>query len=241
MELPSKLLEQIAFNTRPKIEEHMLIVMNKSTHEEHLSQPLQTNNKQFKIAVTFLTGYNGKFNVTSKNYKFYFIKSITDEKGYIIITIPPGAYELESLNNEIKRIIIDEEHYTEANYPFSIKPNFSTLGSIIEISTQGPVIEFVPDDSIRDLSGFNKTTIFEKYILLPNRVDILSFDNIFLERNIAQGMIFKGKRSGIIHNFTMDVDPSYKYIEKFRGGVLYYSVESKDIFSSICFKLKNEN
>ena len=37
MELPSKLLEQIAFNTRPKIEEHMFIVMDKSTHEEHLS------------------------------------------------------------------------------------------------------------------------------------------------------------------------------------------------------------
>ena len=39
MELPSKLLEQIAFNTRPKIEEHMLIVRGKSTHE-NLFQPL---------------------------------------------------------------------------------------------------------------------------------------------------------------------------------------------------------
>ena len=39
MELPSKLLEQIAFNTRPKIEEHMLIVMDRSCHEKHLSQP----------------------------------------------------------------------------------------------------------------------------------------------------------------------------------------------------------
>ena len=55
MELPSKLLEQIAFNTRPKIEEHMFIVMNEYTHEEHLSQPLQINKKQFKIAVTFLS------------------------------------------------------------------------------------------------------------------------------------------------------------------------------------------
>ena len=123
------------------------------------------------------------------------------------------------MNNEIKRIIIDEEHYTEANYPFTIKANFSTLGSIIEISTQGHVITFVPDDSIRDFLGFNKTTIFEEYNLSPNPVDILSFDNIFLESNIAQGMIFKGKRSGIINNFTMDVDPGYIYIEKFRGGV----------------------
>ena len=83
MELPSKLLEQIAYNTRPKNEEHMLIIMDKSTHEEHLFQPLQTNNKQFRIAITFLTGYNGIFNITSKN-KFYFTKSVTDKNGYNI-------------------------------------------------------------------------------------------------------------------------------------------------------------
>ena len=126
MELPSKLLEDIVCNTQSRIEEHMLIVMNKSTHEEHLFQPLQTNNKQFKKAVTFLTGYNGIFNVTTKN-KFYFTKSVTDKDGYIIITIPQSSYEIESLNNEIKRNIIDEEHYTEANYPFNMKPNFQHL------------------------------------------------------------------------------------------------------------------
>ena len=160
MDLPSKLLEQIAFKKRAKIEEHTLIVMNESTHEEHLFQPLQTNNKQFKIAVTFLTGYNGIFNVTNSNNKLYFTKSVTDKDGYIIITISQSSYETESLNNEIKRIFIDEEHYTEANYPFNIKPNFSILGSIIEISTQGPVTTFTPNDSIGDLLGFNKTTIF---------------------------------------------------------------------------------
>ena len=66
MELPSKIIEKIAFNTKPKIEEHMLIVMEKSIHEEQISQPLQTKIIQFKIAITFLTGYNGIFNVTNK-------------------------------------------------------------------------------------------------------------------------------------------------------------------------------
>ena len=241
MELPSKLLEQIAYNTRSKIEEHMLIVMNKSTHEEHLFQPLQTNNKQFKIAVTILTGYNGIFNITSTNNKFYFMKSISDEDGYIQMSIPPGAYEIENLNNEVKRIMIDEGQYTEANYPFTIKPNFSTLGSIIEISPQGPKISFMFDESIRDLLGFNARTLYEEYTLSNNPVDILSFDNILIECNITRGMIFKGKRSVIIHNFTMDVDPGYKYIEKYHGGVQWYMMESKDIISSICVKLKNEN
>ena len=99
MELTSKLLEQIAYNTRPKSEVHMLIVMDKSTHEDHLSQPLQNNNKQFKIAVTFLSGYNGIFNVTTRNNKFYFKKTISDED-FIQIRIPEGAYEIESLNDE---------------------------------------------------------------------------------------------------------------------------------------------
>ena len=54
-------------------------------------------------------------------------------------------------------------------------------------------------------------------------------------------MFFKGRRSGIIHNFTMDVDPGYKYIVKFRGNVQWYMMESKDVISSISFKLTNEN
>ena len=58
MELPNKILEQIAFHTRPGIEEQILIVMDKSTHKKHLFQPLQTGNQQFKVAVSFLTGYN---------------------------------------------------------------------------------------------------------------------------------------------------------------------------------------
>ena len=46
--------------------------MDKSIHEEHVSQTVQTNNKQFKTAVTFLTGYIGIINVTNKNNNFYF-------------------------------------------------------------------------------------------------------------------------------------------------------------------------
>ena len=39
----------------------------------------------------------------------------------------------------------------------------------------------------------------------------------------------------------MDVYPGYKYIEKFRGNIQWYKMESKDFVSSFNFKLKNEN
>ena len=194
----------------------MLIVMDKSLHEERLSQSLQTSNKQSKGAITFLIGYNVIFNVTISNINIYYAKSITDKDGFIQINIPQGAYELDSLNYVLEKNIIDEEHLTETDYPLPIKPNFSTLSSIMEISRQEPLNSSLPDDSIRDLLGFNASTIYEEYKLSPNPAEILSIDNIFLENDIAKGMIFKGKRWGIIHNFTMDFNPSYIFIEKFR-------------------------
>ena len=97
------------------------------------------------------------------------------------------------------------------------------------------------DDSIKDLLGFHAFTLYEENNLSTNPVDILSFDNCFLECDIAQGRIFKGKKSNIFDTWTMTVDPGYKYVENFSGGISWYMMQSKHIFSSICFKLKNEN
>ena len=53
MELANKLLDQNAFNTRPKIEEQLLIVMDKSIHEENSAQPLQTKKNSVKSVLLF--------------------------------------------------------------------------------------------------------------------------------------------------------------------------------------------
>ena len=72
------------------------------------------------------------FNVSNSNNKFFSTKSMNDDD-FSVFSIPAGAYELESLNEEIKRIFTTDGYFTEENYPISIRPNFSTLGSIIEI------------------------------------------------------------------------------------------------------------
>ena len=66
--------------------------------------------------------------------------------------MPLGVYEIESLTIEIKMIFIDEEHFQADNYIFQMKPNLSTLGSIIKFSPQVPIISFMPNDGLRDLS-----------------------------------------------------------------------------------------
>ena len=85
MKLQTKLWQKICFDTRPEIEEHMLIVMDRATHEENLCQPLQTNNKQFKLAITFLTGYKGIFIVTNKtiySFSYHFLAELIQGNFY---------------------------------------------------------------------------------------------------------------------------------------------------------------
>ena len=102
-------------------------------------------------------------------------------------------------------------------------------------------MDFTYDETIRTILGFTARTVSEKYNLSDHPVDIISFNHIFVEYDIAQGMIVNGKRIHVIHNFTMDVDPGYKYIEKFRGGIEWFMMESKNFLSTINFRLRNEN
>ena len=208
----------------------MLVVMDKPIHEKHLTLLLQTNSKQFKLAITILTESNGIFNVINKkktNSKF--TVSINDDD-FNTITVPPGAFEIESLNNEIKRNFIEEGYFTEANYPVTRKLTFAALGSTIEISSniRGSQIAFIPDDSIRDFLGSKPVLLHEEYNSSDSSLEFLSVDKISFELDFAQDMIFKGRRSGIFRNFTLDVDPAYKNSERFRGGVHWYMMQSKD-------------
>ena len=193
-----------------------------------------------KVAVTFLNGYNGIFNVVNKNNKFIII-SVFEGAEYKVISKTARAYELENLNEEIKRIFMEEGYITEEDYPFAIKPNFSTMKSNIEIEPgRGWQISFVQDDTLRDRLGFEPKMKHDDYNLSDYPVDILHFDKIFLETDVAQGLISKGTKSGINHNFMMDVDPGYKSLETFRGGVQWYMKVRKDFISNASFELKNK-
>ena len=76
--------------------------------------------------------------------------------------------------------------------------------------------------------GFKQTVRREGYHLSDQPGDILPFDN-FLETDIAQGKIFRGKRTAIIHNWTMTIDPDYKYVEAFKG-IQWHMMDTKDYF-----------
>ena len=98
------------------------------------------------------------------------------------------------MNEETKRINLEEGYITEEDYPVTVKGISSTLGNVIEIETgRGCQISFFQEDSLRDLLGLRPPVIKIGLNLSDRLVDILSSDNVFLKTDIAEGMIFKKK------------------------------------------------
>ena len=101
---------------------------------------------------------------------------------------------------------------TEEDYPFAIKPNRSILGSNVEIEPgRGYQIGFVQHDTLRDLLGFKPSVLHEKYNLSPNPVDILLIDDIFVETEFSQGIIFQSRLAGLFHTISWGYECSPGY------------------------------
>ena len=114
------------------------------------------------------------------------------------------------MKKEVKRSIAKGGYFREETYPFVFKITFLTLAVTIEIKPNiiGSQISSVLDDSLRDLLGFDSVVICKKS-LSTNPVEILSFDKSFLETDIAQGNIFKCKRTGIVQTWKMGEDRGF--------------------------------
>ena len=154
-----KCFRATCFQNKKYLEEQLLIAVDESTHEERLSQPLQTNCNQFYFAISFLTGYNVVFKFTKK---FELFSAWTfDDNEYKESHVPTGVFELQSLNGDFTRKVI-EKNYAEKDFPFLSKLIFSTLGSI-RVTKLGWQISYVPDYTIGGLLGFQPVLIFEKY------------------------------------------------------------------------------
>ena len=73
---------------------------------------------------------------------------------------------------------------------FVVKPNFDNLRSNIEIA-DGWEIDFTQNNTIREVLGFKSKRISNEINHSDYPVDIISFDNIFIETDIALGMIIQ--------------------------------------------------
>ena len=105
-------------------------------------------NKQYEAALLSLDTYNSIPNIIEgKNNEFKYYNG----EVWKTITLSTGAYELNAINNEIKRQIIVNG---DSDSAIDINADVSTLKSIVKIDNPNYKVGFVVPNSIGSILGF---------------------------------------------------------------------------------------
>lgn len=186
---------------------------NKSTLSAHYNPPISLDDdSQYALGLISFETYNAIPNIDKGANKFYI--------GNYVIEIPTGSYELSDINSYI------EDHISQLNPPIhcSIKSNNNALTCIIKSNAK---IDFQPEDSIRNLLGFDKVTLEADERHESNLpVNILKTNAIRIECNITTGAYNNNLLVHTIHEFFPSVPPGFKIIEV-PQNVIYMPVNTK--------------
>jgi hypothetical protein len=179
--------------------------------------------KQYEAALLSLDTYNSIPNIIEgKNnvLKYY------NGEMWKTITLSTGAYELDAINNEIKRQIIANGDSESA---IDINVNISTLRSILNIDNPNYKVDFGVENSIGSVLGFEAEVVGHGYNPSSKIVDIMQVNSVLVNIDIIMGSYVNGSSSPAIYSFHPNVAPGYKIVERPNPALIYYPLSRHDI------------
>jgi hypothetical protein len=181
--------------------------------------------KSYEAALLSIDLYNSFPNITHENNQLRY--STDNGVTWKDISVKTGSYELTNINDEISRLLKENGESEDTKPYFSVKPNLSTLKSIVEVTS-----EFLRIDlgTIGPTLGFPPHTILGiGYHESPDIVDIMKTTSILVNIDIISGSYVNGNRSPVIYSFFPDVPPGYKIVERPNPSLVYYPVNRFNI------------
>jgi len=183
------------------------------------------NNKNYEAALLSLDIYNSIPNV-SVNKNNIFTYSTDNGTTWKTIAINTGAYELQAINNEIKRQIIA---YGDDENAITIAANTSRLTSIVSITNPSYKVDFSVANSIGSILGFDGGMISHGYNESPNIVNIIQINSILVNIDIIMGSYVNGSRSPTLYSFYPNIPSGYKIVERPNPSLIYFPLSRHDL------------
>src|SRR5579863_7993236 len=193
---------------------------------------------EYEAALLSIETYNSIPNIIEgKNNLFKYFNG----QGWKVISLQTGAYELDAINNEIKRQMKINGDNADI---ITISAEISTLRSIVNILSAAEAAQAAQaagaaaqteykvafeEGSIASLLGFSDGELNPGYNLSLNIVDIIPINTILVNMDIIQGSYVNGKDSPAIYAFYPSVSPGYKIIERPSPALTYFLLSSHDI------------
>ena len=201
----------------------------------NFNPPLQLDiKKSYEISLINAQIWYSWHNITSSNNKFFYSPDGVSPRS---LTIPPGSYNIEDINNEIKYLI--EQRHDDKN-SINITPNYNTLKSRIELKN-GYVVDFRIPNSIGDVLGFGSTFLGRNGIHdSRNPVNITHINSVQIHCSLVDGSYINGESSDLLYTVSPSVPPGY-LIQVEPKQNIYVPIKNLNQIASIRFSIKDQN
>jgi len=186
--------------------------------------------KKYEAALLSIDTYNSIPNITKgKNNIFKY--STDNGFSYKILELNTGSYEVDTLSDEIQRLMAKNGDYDIENNSFyiTISPNTSYLTSIVNITNPNYKVDFSVSKSFHSLLGFKKIVLSHGYNESTSIVDIMTVNSILVNIDIISGSYVNGASLPVIYSFYPNVPPGYKIVERPNPELTYHPISRNDI------------
>src|SRR5438093_185398 len=158
------------------------------------------------------------------------------EKNWKTIKLPNGAYEINQINDEVKR---------QAGSGLEIGVNLSTTKSYINITKPDYKVDFSKPNTLRDMLGFTSQILSTGFSVSNNVVQITNLTAIMIHCDLIYGSYVSGatreaKESNVIYGFPGNLVPTGYKLNISPNTPIYLPV-SKSVISSILIRITDED
>lgn len=198
--------------------------------------PLQLDiKKSYEIALISSQIWYSWHNITSRNNNFFYTSNEITSK---LIEIPPGSYNIEDLNEEIKYLM---EQKGDDKNSITITPNYNTLKSRIELKNNY-VVDFRIRNSIAEVLGFDVATLIDRNGIheSQNVVNITNINSLQIHCSLIDGSYINGVSSDLLYTVSPNVPPGY-LIQVEPKQKVYVPIKNISQIDGIRFFIKDQD
>lgn len=198
--------------------------------------PIKLNeNKNYKAALTYFSGWNNIHNITETNNTFKYSKD--EGKTMIEIKLIPGAYDITDINTELHRKMKQNGDYDIKTKTFPIKLELFKMGSkvVLNITNELYTVDFMfIQNSLAGLLGFENKIYSKGYNIAPNNANIINIQTIHIDCDLIESSYIFGKevlKRPVIYSFPAFQTPVGSRIVETPYSPRFYNVHQKCIHS----------
>lgn len=198
---------------------------------------LSTTNRYGLALLGFYT-YNSIFNIDESNNLFAYKKNENEVKA-TKLAIPPGAYEVDEIQNAMLTALQTSSKDRGANI-FSLTANNNTMKCEIRSKF---IIDFTGSNCIGKMLGFGKVVLkSDQKHESRFQVDIMKVRIIRVDCNITSGAYLNSQQCHTLFEFDIEVEPGYKITKEPQNNIyLPLKPEGRQSIDNITLRILDDN